>query len=73
LVAEERRRRVNQRIKEADQRDIPWMIGEILEFVQERSPEPVDKSSLYHWFQREKRIKSGRGGPPTRNYTGNNY
>jgi transposase len=36
LVAEERREELIQRIEEADQRGIPWTIGEILEFVQEK-------------------------------------
>jgi hypothetical protein len=52
LVAEERRQELIQRIEEADQRGIPWMKGEILEFVQERSPELVDKNSLIGYNER---------------------
>jgi transposase len=60
LVAEEHRKELIQRIEERYQRGIPWTRKEILEFVQKRSLEPVDKNSLYHWLQRGNQIKSCR-------------
>jgi hypothetical protein len=48
LIAVEHREESIQRIEEAYQPGIPWMIREILEFVRERSTEPVDTNNLYH-------------------------
>jgi hypothetical protein len=50
-------------VEDAYRRGIPWTIAEILDFIQEGSLEPVDKNSVYHWLQREPRIKSCRGVP----------
>jgi transposase len=58
LVTEEHREALVQRIAEAYQRGIAWKIREILELIQEKSHESVDKNSLYHWLQPETRIRA---------------
>jgi hypothetical protein len=53
-----------RRIEDAGRRRIPWTTTEILEVIQRhRSPERIDKNSVYHWLQCEPRAKLCRGVP----------
>jgi hypothetical protein len=62
-VSDEYREPLIKGIEEGYRPDTPWTMADILDLIQERSPRPVDKNSLYHWLQRQPRIKSCRGVP----------
>jgi hypothetical protein len=63
LVSDEHCEPFIKRIEEEYHQGTPWTIADILEFIQERSPRPVDKNNLCHWLQRQPQIKSCRGVP----------
>jgi hypothetical protein len=63
ILSEEHREDFVRQIKETYHHGILWTIVEILQSLQERAAETVDKNSVYRWLNREARIKSCCGVP----------